>query len=42
MSEKAKDFGEKIIKLVPKSSASNIVAFQAEREEMFKMERRNT
>ncbi|XP_039968794.1 uncharacterized protein LOC120780603 [Bactrocera tryoni] len=35
--EKAKDFAEKIKKHVPKSSAANLVAFQVERRQMFKM-----
>ncbi|XP_039956524.1 uncharacterized protein LOC120772155 [Bactrocera tryoni] len=35
--EKAKDFGEKIKKHVPKSFAANLVAFQVERRQLFKM-----
>ncbi|XP_050340401.1 uncharacterized protein LOC126766716 [Bactrocera neohumeralis] len=35
--EKAKDFAEKIKKHVPKSSVANLVAFQVERRQMFKM-----
>ncbi|XP_039950795.1 uncharacterized protein LOC120768264 isoform X1 [Bactrocera tryoni] len=36
--EKAKDFAEKMKKYVPKSSAANLVAFQDELRQMFKME----